>query len=168
MRWSLEHGASVEEDPKADWFLCPTLLETAARAGSLRTFKLLQDRGAKMGERTLHMAVGSAATSSGEDTRIRMEVVKYLVEELGIDVNQMDAEEKVPDRWGTPLCYAAKGYPHDGGEVVTQYLLAKGADLYIKDIYGIHNAFTLAKGNKVVTRVLKEWKEQNGQEVAET
>lgn len=164
VQWCLEHGASVEEDLKADWFMCPPLLETVARSGSLNTFRLLQERGAKMGERTLHRAVESAATSYGEDLRIRMEIVKYLVEDLGIDVNQMDTNEAVHDRWGTPLCYAAKGYPYEGGKVVTQYLLEKGADPYTKDIYGNHNAFTLAAGsNKVVSEVLEQWKDMRRQ-----
>ncbi|KAL1988952.1 hypothetical protein VTN96DRAFT_6941 [Rasamsonia emersonii] len=158
VRWCLEHGASVEDDPDADWYTAPPLLETAAAVGTLSTFKLLRERGAQLGRRTLHKAVSGAAHSKDS-----MEIVKYLVDELGMDVNQMDTDGKLPDHWGPPLCYAAKW--RDGGEEVVRFLLERGADPTIKDCCGNHDAFSLAEftKNEGVMKVLREWREQREQ-----
>ena len=159
VRWCLDHGALVEDDPEASWYTSPPLLENAAALGSLSTFKLLHERGAVLGRMTLHRAVGSAATSEDLDTR--MEVVKYLIDELKLDVNQMDREGKVADNWGPPICYAAKS-GMKGGKEVTRFLLERGADPTIKDSWGNHDAFNLAEFNKCdgILEVLREWKEQ--------
>ena len=80
--------------------------------------KLLLEAGAKPGRRTLHRAVEGA--SSGEFER--MEMVRFLVEGIGCDVNGMDmpADKRYPAHYGTPLNYAA----HTGRAVeAAKYLL---------------------------------------------
>lgn len=91
-------------------------------------------------------------------------MVRFLVEEEGLDVNRIDTEGQLPKNWGTPVTYAAKG---KGGEDVVRYLLAKGADPRVMDCWGNHNALSLAEfyGNKDVVRVLMEWRK--GEEKSE-
>ncbi len=48
-----------------------------------------------------------------------MMMVKFLVEEVGLDVNGLD-EEGRPNHWGTPINYAAHA---SGGKEVVEYLL---------------------------------------------
>jgi hypothetical protein len=161
VRWCLEHGALVEDDwdrkpdPDPDPFKRPPLLDCAAGLSSLETFKLLQERGARLGPRTLHQAVCSAATCKEPE---RMKVVEYLLDQMGIDINKMDTDGKLPNHWGPPISYAAK--ERTGAEMV-RYLLERGADPYIKDCWGDHNAFSLAEfyKNEEVMQVLREWKE---------
>ena len=76
------------------------------------------EKGAKLGRRTLHRAVEGA--SSGETER--MEMVRFLVEEVGCDVNGMDMPEdkRYPAYYGTPLNYAARC---PGAVEVVKYLL---------------------------------------------
>lgn len=47
-------------------------------------------------------------------------MVRFLVEEVGCDVNGMDGEEGTPNFFGTPLNYAAHTR---GGREVVRYLL---------------------------------------------
>lgn len=82
-------------------------------------------------------------------------MLRFLVEEGRLDVNRIDSDGQLPNHWGTPLAYAAKG---KGGEDVVRYLLAKGADPSVKDCWGNHNAISLAEfyGNEDVARVLRD------------
>lgn len=56
-----------------------------------------------------------------------MVIVRYLVEEKGVDVNQMDVPEgeQRPNNWGVPMAYAvpAQNTEGDGGEGVVRWLL---------------------------------------------
>ena len=72
----------------------------------------------KLGRRTLHRAVEGA--SSGESER--MEMVRFLVEAMGCDVNGMDMPEdkRHPAYYGTPINYAARNI---GALEVVKYLL---------------------------------------------
>ena len=85
-------------------------------------------------------------------------MVKYLVEELDLDINAQDDGEGRPNFWGTPLCYAA--HWQSGGKDVVQYLLDHGADPSIKNTRGDGDAISIAKNskNKEVTDVFEEWK----------
>ncbi|RDL39488.1 Uncharacterized protein BP5553_03828 [Venustampulla echinocandica] len=156
VRWCLDHGAKVE-GMYTDPYESPPILDMVACRGMISTFELLRSRGAQLGPRTLHRAVDGASSGGG----IRMAMVKYLVDDLGLDVNTLDTEEKLPDHWGTPLCYAARW--HVGHEAVVRFLLERGADPSIKDIYGNHDAFSLAgfRKNHAVVEVLQEWKENH-------
>lgn len=93
--WCLNHDASGDEEQYEDWYVCPPLLETVVAMGALSTFKLLHEKGAKTGRRTLHKAVSA---SMGSD----IEKVRDLVDEVGIDTN-----EKLPDHWEPPIYFAS-------------------------------------------------------------
>lgn len=102
VRWSLEHGARVKN---VHVYNRP-LLESVARRGSLATFKMLRAKGAPLPTRALHLAVEAAAVGhngaddkekdSAEQRRSRaayedrMALVRYLVDELRLDVNALD------------------------------------------------------------------------------
>ncbi|KAL8722597.1 MAG: hypothetical protein Q9225_000953 [Loekoesia sp. 1 TL-2023] len=145
VRWCLSHGASLEDSP-FDPLHCPPLLETAAHFGTVSIFKLLQQHGAEMPRthgRLLHRAVQAAAAWSSRTPKEyapKMEMVRFLVEELGVDVNKLDTEEQWAGHHGTPLNYAVQGGREIAGggkgEEVVRYLLDKGADPRIKDAYG--------------------------------
>lgn len=154
LRWCLDHGARVDyadTDPPS----VPPLLECVGKGGTVSAFKLLMKNGAKLGRRTLHRAVEGASSGAPE----RMDMVRFLVEEMGCDVNGMDMPEdkRYSAHYGTPLNYAA----HKGGAVeVVMYLLEKGANPEIKDCWGF-DAFTYARsGGKSVLEVLTRWREQ--------
>ena len=96
----------------------------------MAVFKLLLDHGAKLGRRTLHMAACSAAAGGANRVEIRernMELVRYLVEEMGCDVNGMDVPdgERYGNHYGTPINYVAHGSGDGSGgeETVVRYLL---------------------------------------------
>ena len=92
VHWCLDHGALVE-DRHPDPYRCPPLLELVAARNTVEIFKLLQSRGAQLGPRTLHYAASAAASHHDDELRaIRMAMVKYLVDEFGLDVNVMDCE----------------------------------------------------------------------------
>ena len=61
-------------------------------------------------------------------------MVPYLVDDLGLDVNDMDTKEKLRKHWGAPSCHAAR-VPGDSEEVI-HFLLSHGADSSIKDCWG--------------------------------
>lgn len=165
VHWCLDHGATVE-DRHTDPYMDPPLLERAAQFGTVDTFTLLRSRGAQLGPRMLHRAAGAAASFNGGDERlpVRMAMVKYLMDDLGIDVNTMDTDGQMPDHWGTPLCYAARA--ECGGEDVVRFLLDRGADPFIKDCWGIHDAFGVAENsrNAEISELLRAWTMQKGQE----
>lgn len=164
VHWCLDHGATVE-DRHTDPYINPPLLECAARSGTVDTFILLRSRGAQLGPRTLHRAVGAAASFKSGDERllVRMAMVEYLVDDLGLDVNLMDTDGQMPNHWGTPLCYAAQS--GHGGEDVVRFLLDRGADPFIKDCWGILDAFGNAKRsrNAQISDLLSAWMVQKGQ-----
>ena len=126
MRWFLSHGAHVSF-PGPDVRGNPPLLEVVARQGTVNTFKLLQAHGAPVGLRCLHSAVESAAFASrdneSEKEAQRMEMVRFLVEEIRYGVNGMDVPEGLMpgNHYGTPLNYAAHT---SGGEEVVRYLIS--------------------------------------------
>ncbi len=129
IRWCLNHGAHVAYP---DVELHTPLLNHVAqsKSGTLRSFELLLDHGAKLGRRTLHLAAMKAAAAASEDLEGKMEIVRFLVEEMSCDVNAMDVleGEKYPHHWGTPLNYVvrASGYSNVGQEsveIVARYLL---------------------------------------------
>ena len=173
VRWLIEEcGVRVDLGEEDYWVQPrpPLLLQTCASIGSVESFKLIQERGAKVGRRTLHEAVKSAASggydpedtssdlkiASGNGTeegdyersergienlpewewkRNREGMLRYLVDELHLDVNALDTEDvmsdgcRKPSSWGRPLDYASKEAEENpiGGAVV-RWLLKKGAD----------------------------------------
>lgn len=68
---------------------------------------------------------------------------------------RMDTDEKLLNHWGEPVIYAAKG---KGGEDVIWYLIARDADLTVKDSWVNRDALSLANfyGSKDVAWLLKE------------
>lgn len=145
VRWCLDHGASVEDPGHTDSYHCPPLLEIAADVRTVAIFTPLQSQGAQLSPCNLHRAVGSAAAYSSDTERlsVRLAMVKYLVDELGLDNNALDTETQDFNHWETLLCYAAR-IAH-GGEEVVRFLLGRGADPYVKDCWGVHDAFSLAE-----------------------
>ena len=186
VRWLVEHGATVDHGEFEDTLDArpPPLLQTCALVGSVSTFKLLQSKGARPGKKTLHIAV-SQAVSDGADPaaappavvegpkeseldgrrRRAAEMLRFLVDDVGLDVNGMDTDTPMYRfHHGTPLNYAAQ---HKNGAAVVRWLLSKGADPTIPNLSGevSHwNAEQFAKAYECdeVLRVLREWKESKG------
>ena len=127
VQWCLSHGAHVtypDADPTT-----PPLLEVVAKRGSVETFKLLQEHGAPLGKRILHRAVERAAYADTPEKLVQsMEMVRFLVEEVGLDVNGMDAEGR-PNFYGTPVNYAAHA---GGGKEVVEYLLEVSCSFFCR------------------------------------
>jgi hypothetical protein len=161
VKWCLEHGAKVN-DIFTDPYSSLPLLQTVASLGTVPIFKLLSSEGAPLERRILHVAAGNVGSRPSNDLdgvrfKRRMEMMQYLVEEIGLDMNQLDAEESMGNFWGTPLCYATRS-PFDEAEVV-RFLLEKGANPYIKErMDGYHDAFSYAKeaNNAKILEVLEE------------
>lgn len=138
----------------------PLLTELCATMGSAKTLKFLLSRGAKLGRRTLHRAVAEAAATgadpsqippaNGEDTtkgptreeegeetrdreyrKNRGEMLRYLVDELRLDVNASDSDVAKSNHHGTPLNYAVR---QREGAAVVQWLLQKGANPSLKGL----------------------------------
>ena len=135
VQWCLDHGAQVSY-PDVEPYT--PLLEYVARSSSssenLATFKLLLAHGAKLGRRTLHLAAAAAGAGGNKDeseerSEGKMALVRFLVEELGCDVNGMDVGEgeKFGNHYGTPINYVAHGSAGgrggNGAERVVRYLL---------------------------------------------
>ncbi|KAL2672625.1 hypothetical protein Neosp_013338 [[Neocosmospora] mangrovei] len=182
--WLVDHGARVDGgEYEYEIFPQPApLLETCALQGSVSTFKYLQERGARLGRRTLHLAAGAAAafgadpkveddgtvddagstgSKEAERKRAKLEMVRFLVEEVKLDVNAMDTDIPHHARHlGTPICYAAS---KSNGEAVVRWLLEKGADPNIRNMEGA-DAEYVAKdhGCEKPLAVLKEWKAAKG------
>lgn len=163
VRWCLDHGARVDNDydrvvepGKMERIRYPPLLESAAEWGTVSTFELLRGLGAATGPRMLHLAVGRAASDKNNRA---MEMVRYLVDEVGIDVNQQDSDVLLPMHLGPPINYAVKD-SRTGGRVV-RFLLERGADPYRKPVWGGGNVFELAElyKNQEVLGILQEWKD---------
>jgi len=134
----LDHGAIVDETDE-------TLLADVAPFGSISTFKLLHENGAPISESTLHNA----------SWRARPEMVAFLIDEIGLDVDKVYNGRHEPMLLHqTPLCSAAISPFKAAGEVV-EILLERGADPYHKDC----NAFEEAI-NDLSIEVLREWEEK--------
>lgn len=153
------------------------LLEVAAQHASLQTFKLLHEKGAKVGRRTLHCAVQFAAAIKadpamspnaewagfdpskkfGRERRRMSEMLPFLVDELGLDVNAIDIERErePPGHYGTPLCYAV----YEKGVAVVKWLLSKGANPQDDAAESRTNAVNLAKALQAdkCLEVMEEW-----------
>ncbi|RSL82817.1 hypothetical protein CEP51_004923 [Fusarium floridanum] len=183
--WLVNHGARVDGgEYEYEMFPQPApLLETCALQGSVSTFKYLQERGARLGRRTLHLAAGAAAAlgvdpkvegdgtadasesamnKEAERKRAKLKMLRFLVEDVKLDVNAMDTDIPHHARHlGTPICYAAS---KANGEAVVRWLLEKGADSSIKNMEGA-DAEYVAKdhGCEKPLEVLKEWKAVQGQ-----
>jgi hypothetical protein len=76
VQWCLDHGAVVDETDD-------TLLADVASYGSINTLKLLHEHGAPISESTLHNAAW----------RARPEMVTFLIDEIGLDVNKVEMEK---------------------------------------------------------------------------
>ena len=163
VHWCLDHGATVE-DWHGDKFPCPPVLQSAASLGTVETWKLLRARGAQPGRLMLHYAVSSAAAASRWDIDrlpVRMEMVKFLVEELKMDVNALDTETPHPLYYGPPLAYAVR--VKKCREQVVWYLLEKGADPTIMDVFGFDALMNAEYAqNEHVAEMLRKWVEQYG------
>ncbi|RSL41234.1 hypothetical protein CEP54_015886 [Fusarium duplospermum] len=183
--WLVDHGARVDGG-EYDYEIFPQpapLLETCALQGSVSTFKYLQERGARLGRRTLHLAAGAAAAlgvdpkvegdstmdvseptenKEAERKRTKLEMLRFLVEEVKLDVNAMDTDIPHHARHlGTPICYAAS---KTNGEAVVRWLLEKGADPNIKNMEGADAGYVAKDhGCEKPLAVLKEWKAASGQ-----
>lgn len=156
VKWCIEHGAQVSDGAEnEDALKYPPLTESVAALGTVSCFKLIRENDARIGRRTLHRAAESAATCDVVDKPGRMVILRFLVEEERLDVNEIDTDRQLPNHWGTPVAYAAKG---KGGEDVVRYLLARGADPRVKNCWGDHDALSLAEfyGNREVARILRE------------
>ena len=118
--WCLDHGASVipegtvrlpampspDDTLSMDERLCPTALEWTAAKGTVATFDLLRSKGAPLGWQTLHNATRSATQDYDPE---RMSMVRYLIDEVGLDVNALDCPQgrATDGRGNTPLSSAA-------------------------------------------------------------
>lgn len=148
VEWCLDHGASVYlpgDTPPVNargigQVPRITLLEAVAKSGSVPTFKLLREKGAPFHVGVLHIAVehafylappynGSADPSTSNVWfNERMDMIRYLVDEVGIDVN---TEWWRPGQAGaTPMDRVAyrSGDSMDVRELIW-FLLDRGADL---------------------------------------
>jgi ankyrin repeat protein len=120
--WYRGFGNSGGPDPDGS-----TAFWRAAAALDLEVMKLLLARGADSSIYTTHgcsplqVAAGMNHSHQGANQvpEARLQVVKFLVEELGVDVNSKD------DKGYTPLHGAAL----IGRDDVINYLVAKGADI---------------------------------------
>lgn len=163
VRWCVERGAKVD-GMVVEPYTNPPLLQSVASLGTVEIFKYLREKGAKIEGRILHVAVGNVGSNTQSPDRLekRMGMIKYLVDEVGLDVNELDSEEPMGNYWGTPICYAAHN-PHDCAEVVS-FLLERGADPYIKEAMdGTYDAFSYAKdaNNTEILKMLEEWKSKH-------
>ncbi|KAG6989871.1 hypothetical protein G7Y79_00062g093490 [Physcia stellaris] len=157
VRFCLEHGAEISDGKEnEDAYRYPPLTEYAACDASVSCFKLLRAHGAKLGRRTLHKAVHGAIYSLPENKPDRIAMLEYLINEEGLDVNQLDANESLPDHPGTPIMYAI----HDkGGAHVVKWLLDHGANPRIKTPeFGLDAlGFAEMLRNKEIQDVLREY-----------
>lgn len=148
--WCLAHGATLAPKdmepychniiPRSQWRFSQ-LLERTAAVGSVDSFKLLHSQGAPIGWRSLQLAVERACvwgpdesdptSERGRQYAEAMNMVRHLVEVVGLDVNAEDAPPKtyIPMRFGPPINYIAC-IGETGSDIrgVTWYLLDRGAD----------------------------------------
>ena len=123
--WFRGFGNSSSPDPDGS-----TAFWRAAGALDIPAMQLLLDRGAdpkiatKHGSTALQVAAGMHHSYQGANQvpEARLAVVKYLVEQIGIDVNAAD------DKGYTPL----HGASLIGQNDVIDYLISKGADVKLR------------------------------------
>ncbi|KAJ2987908.1 hypothetical protein NUW58_g4250 [Xylaria curta] len=162
-----EQNESSERDP-------PPILEICAAFGTLAMFQFLEARGAYFSPRILHEAVEMAADIGADPSEdnspqtsdsasrhrfTRVELLIYLINERGLDVNAVD-EHVPPEKYlltpcATLVSYAArcpKGAP------IVRWLLSKGADPTLKGDYN-RDAIEHARESKCdeVLVVMEEW-----------
>jgi hypothetical protein len=171
VRWCLDHGATVDDpdvhvdehnpdtaDPAIFDVVYPPVLESVALSGSISTFRLLRaQHGARIGRRTLHMAAQRVAAGRGAGS---MDMLRYLVDEVGLDVNQMDSDKTIPLLYGPPINYAI----HTAApcSLTVRFLLERGADPYVKAVTADgRDAFEAAEYHRQldVLGVLQEWRD---------
>ncbi|KAI1130172.1 hypothetical protein F5Y10DRAFT_236381 [Nemania abortiva] len=175
-RWLIdERGAAVNAERNSPGERHPPpILEICAAFGTLAMFRFLEARGASPSPRILHETVETAAdigADPSEDHRHpasdaasrrrfgKAELLIYLVNERGLDVNAVD-EHVPPEKYlltpcATPISYAArcpKGAP------VVRWLLEKGADPTLKG-GSTRDAIEHARESKCdeVLAVMEEW-----------
>ncbi|KUI68039.1 hypothetical protein VM1G_03629 [Cytospora mali] len=112
--------------------------------------------------------VNSDADADAEDSGLvqrpkRAAMLRYLVDELGLDVNQTDIEiTRIYWHYGTPLNYAAR---EKRGAAVVRWLLGKGADpLNPKCNVSAEKCARVHECHEVL-QVLEQWKRLNPEEV---
>jgi hypothetical protein len=180
LKWCLFHGASFhprDQEPLSpnaitkSQRVCRQILEKVAAWGSISVFEFLRENGAPLGWRPLHLAVETATfydppspsapakkENMSEYTE-RMDMVRHLIDVVGIDVNAPDQPPGLDyDGYnGTPICYVAgsKVLDKDTREL-TWLLLDRGADpgkaLELADLVG-HDRFRAD---------VEAWGEKNG------
>jgi hypothetical protein len=177
VQWLLENGAHVDGGEEEFEGLEPRpapLLETCVAVGSLASFTLLQSHGAKLGRRTLHRAAEAGAMIGADPANVIVgiesedtdemrkkrnieEILRHLVDELGLGVNAMDTD--TPRGWlhyGTPINYAAR---HAKGVKTVEWLLSKGADPRIQSLDESHmdaEAYARTYGCEETLEILKQ------------
>ncbi|KUI58924.1 hypothetical protein VP1G_06183 [Cytospora mali] len=119
-------------------------------------------------EGTANVNSDADADADAEDSGLvqrpkRAAMVRYLVDELGLNVNQTDTEiTRIYWRYGTPLNYAAR---EKKGVAVVRWLLGKGADpLNPKCNVSAEKCAKVHECHEVL-QVLEQWKELNPDEV---
>lgn len=147
VEWCLDHGASVYlpgDTPPRDANGVGevpriSLLERAAGGASVSTFKLLREKGAPFHQGVLHAAVEHAVynaapfngSTSPSTSNIwfneRMAMVRYLVDEVSIDVNSKWWRVGKPG--ATPLDFLAGYRSNKDLRELIWFLLDRGADL---------------------------------------
>ncbi|KAH7148330.1 ankyrin repeat-containing domain protein [Dactylonectria macrodidyma] len=176
LRWIVEHGgARVEDRPDPQIHGATRLLEICAINGTVSTFKFLQSKGAQIAPNTLHCAVQAAAKEGldpdartdsaadpGDDAKAksnqeRIEMLRFLVDNLGLDVNAYDAKIAVyQEEFGTPLHYAAS---RECGEAVVKWLLNRGAKPTIKNKQGVDvEDHAKARNFEKIVGIIQGWK----------
>ncbi|CAI7671447.1 unnamed protein product [Penicillium pancosmium] len=144
--WLLDHGATLDDGEKDDW-KCPPLLQSVAERGFVSQYKRLQELGAPHGPRELHLAVETSCY------REHMNMLRFLVDEIGWDVNQLDEDTNMSH--GPPLWWAIQN--SKGGEKAVRFLLERGADPSVNGMDLFKDAEE--RGNQGVLEVLQEWKD---------
>lgn len=140
VRWCLDKGATIEQSDE-------TLLADVASFGSIDTCRILLKHGAPISESTLHNAAW----------RGRPEMVTYLVDEVGLDVNKVYQGRHEPMlQHRTPLCSAVISPFLNGPGEVVKILLERGADPCLEG----NNAFDEAK-SRLMIDILNEWKHRD-------
>ena len=143
IRYLLERGANPSFGPEKytpDTESMPVLnsgsiLNKAASVCSLEVFALLLSHGSKLSDEgaiPLHYAAGHPPSQT-----FRIPMLKYLVDELGLDVNSVDDAIAFSTdgrgQMGTPLHYAIEcGHVEE-----VKWLLSRGADPDLKPSWGI-------------------------------
>lgn len=138
VRWCLDHGAMVDETDE-------TLLADVASYGSINTFRLLHEHGAPISESTLHNAAW----------RARAEMVTFLIDCIGLDVNKVYNGRHEPMLLHQTLLCSAAISSFNKAREVTKILLERGGDPYHKDC----NAFDQVKTDFAID-VLREWEQR--------